>query len=51
MGDRELHAHLEPSIENEIERKTIRVLLGFWLGLAVLGAGFMTSTNFTGWLS
>lgn len=51
MGDRELHADFEPGIEHEIERKTIRVLLGFWLGLAVLGAGFMTSTSLTAWLS
>ena len=38
MGDLKLHG-----VEQEIERSTLRVLIGFWFGIAVAAAGFLSA--------
>lgn len=48
MGEAELHAHLNEGVEQQVEKSTLRVLMGFWLGIAIAAAGFWSSTGFAG---
>lgn len=43
MGDLELHGNLDEPIEGQVEKSSLRVLFGFWLGIAVAAAGFLSS--------
>ena len=47
MGDAKLHADLHESVEEETTRTTFRILLGFWFGVLIAAAGFLSAVDFS----
>tara|TARA_B100000809_G_C14821655_1_gene417640 strand:- start:282 stop:422 length:141 start_codon:yes stop_codon:yes gene_type:complete len=46
MGDIELHVEQSDTIEKQLGRSGFRLLMGFWFGIFIAAAGFLSAIQF-----